>query len=78
MMRGELGLSPRVRGNLSGRHAVDHEPGPIPACAGESVRMPHEISHSTAYPRVCGGINGVLSDVQDEEGLSPRVRGNQK
>ena len=72
----EMGLSPRVRGNLFVEEAVCILEGSIPACAGEPrhTRSMHGI-HGV-YPRVCGGTVGDSIIRQADKGLSPRVRGN--
>ena len=49
------GLSPRVRGNLSGFYEVTLRGGSIPACAGEPLRRHSIPSLIEVYPRVCGG-----------------------
>ena len=71
-----LGLSPRVRGNLSkpGRSL----PGTrtIPACAGEPHSRNGLVHLYEDYPRVCGGTRYWSSSVRWTSGLSPRVRGN--
>ena len=74
-LRGE-GLSPRVRGNLYGKRAAPHIRRSIPACAGEPRRPGRPGRMRSVYPRVCGGTRTVGVDVQKNEGLSPRVRGN--
>ena len=56
-MRGVMGLSPRVRGNLLlvSEQAVDS--GPIPACAGQPGGCPGRFIVAGAYPRVCGATS---------------------
>ena len=72
----QLGLSPRVRGNLP-RMQVSPEPvGSIPACAGEPAGRQSETGHCEVYPRVCGGTPDFLPLGLPIQGLSPRVRGN--
>ena len=70
------GLSPRVRGNPL--QAVDLRPhrGSIPACAGEPIANPALLFHRQVYPRVCGGTMSAVRAMADDNGLSPRVRGN--
>ena len=46
--------------------------GTIPACAGETAKLPHTTCGPRDYPRVCGG--NVMLD-PDGGGLSPRVLG---
>ena len=50
-----FGLSPRLRGNLGLRAARLTICGSIPAPAGEPFNLPLAISHTTVYPRACGG-----------------------
>ena len=72
----DLGLSPRVRGNLlatSGGQVVNRS---IPACAGEPYRPCTCVAPVGVYPRVYGGTTGGVSDGTTLWGLSPRVRGN--
>ena len=70
------GLSPRVRGN-HGSVLRDHSiTGSIPACAGEPHSMPAPAQEGGVYPRVCGGTIARARGETDDEGLSPRVRGN--
>ena len=54
-MQPRPGLSPRVRGNLLLRVALDDIHGSIPACAGEPSPSCTKTVSSTVYPRVCGG-----------------------
>ena len=76
-MRGEaMGLSPRVRGNLSDQHHVFPEAGTIPACAGEPRKGWPEDQERWDYPRVCGGTQSPAARGASTRGLSPRVRGN--
>ena len=51
------GLSPRVRGNPLGVHAVERELGSIPARAGEPRRGIPTASMFGVYPRACGGTS---------------------
>ncbi len=75
--RQSLGLSPRVRGNLSTWQLLRAEKRSIPACTGEpnSDRRPDD-AH-TVYPRVYGGTHVGMVWLSRHRGLSPRVRGNQ-
>ncbi len=76
-VRGEgHGLSPRVRGNLSACFDAWQDLGSIPACAGEPRIAAIAPGRLPVYPRVCGGTESDLARVQEESGLSPRVRGN--
>ena len=70
------GLSPRVRGNPRGPHAVHRRAGSIPACAGEPIALSTRSATSAVYPRVCGGTDGMQAPRTVSTGLSPRVRGN--
>ena len=72
------GLSPRVRGNLGGRHRLGQPPGSIPACAGEPSVTPLCVCPPTVYPRACGGTHSARSAGRPGAGLSPRVRGNRR
>ena len=49
------GLSPRVRGNQGAGDRTPHQPGSIPACAGEPAAPPRSVQPPRVYPRVCGG-----------------------
>ena len=70
------GLSPRVRGNPhSGEVTVDAQ-GSIPARAGEPSQSSRTDEQVRVYPRACGGTDIIGAEVNDVEGLSPRVRGN--
>ncbi len=51
----DLGLSPRVRGNLNSELMSVSYVGSIPACAGEPEIQPRRRSGLWVYPRVCGG-----------------------
>ena len=73
---GFKGLSPRVRGNLVDRAAINRAFGSIPACAGQPQQGYTKKNNERVYPRVCGATLGVLLKTGPEEGLSPRVRGN--
>ena len=75
---GPTGLSPRVRGNLSGRSCMRVLPRSIPACAGEPVIAILLVYQSSVYPRVCGGTPRPFPSGLGRLGLSPRVRGNRK
>ena len=72
----ELGLSPRVRGNLPFQPGVGPRPRSIPACAGEPPYRSRPSQLRRVYPRVCGGTGGTDPDTWMYRGLSPRVRGN--
>ena len=70
------GLSPRVRGNQGCRPRETRRPGSIPACAGEPRTAPGHPPFRRVYPRVCGGTQGGEHTLPEQQGLSPRVRGN--
>ena len=50
--------------------------GSIPACAGEPHVRAQRRYTCRVYPRVCGGTMATGSSFTNQEGLSPRVRGN--
>ena len=50
----------------------------IPARAGEPSQCALGRSRSRVYPRACGGTGGDCKTCQFNQGLSPRVRGNQE
>ena len=70
------GLSPRVRGNLSGAAGIKYRQRSIPACAGEPEPGAGKSVIAKVYPRVCGGTSGAGIVSVTASGLSPRVRGN--
>ena len=70
------GLSPRVRGNLPRGGFGWHGRGPIPACAGQPASRSSSVRLLRAYPRVCGATQRFSKHVDNDRGLSPRVRGN--
>ena len=74
----QCGLSPRVRGNRWAAALPSPAPRSIPACAGEPVVSPHSVNADGVYPRVCGGTGVERVAALNDEGLSPRVRGNPK
>ena len=51
----DMGLSPRVRGNLCHARGGGRNRGSIPACAGEPTMNSHYARIARVYPRVCGG-----------------------
>ena len=73
---GDMGLSPRVRGNRPWDHWRADRRGSIPACAGEPFGRLPSWPDAWVYPRVCGGTCVASLVGQGKEGLSPRVRGN--
>ena len=73
----ELGLSPRVRGNLAAELFSQNPHRSIPACAGEPAAGAGCGVAGEVYPRVCGGTPASRKMDTLTMGLSPRVRGNQ-
>ncbi len=71
-----LGLSPRVRGNHPGSLLDGLLYGSIPACTGKPWRVWQWIVWCGVYPRVYGETSSRIRRQVEEEGLSPRVRGN--
>ena len=76
MRRVQTGLSPRVRGNRTGRAEGQSSAGSIPASAGEPLIRFCFSSSIQVYPRECGGTRPLVHPVNYQIGLSPRVRGN--
>ena len=72
-----IGLSPRVRGNRPNGAGNGEGTRSIPACAGEPGQAGQMFFHYKVYPRVCGGTAIHELDDLSDQGLSPRVRGNQ-
>ena len=70
------GLSPRVRGNLLWSVRSCWKERSIPACAGEPISATCSRVKPRVYPRVCGGTSGTVRQLDNDTGLSPRVRGN--
>ena len=70
------GLSPRVRGNLSGNRRGRVSTGSIPASAGQPDCPSGMPSAGTVYPRECGATVEGCQHLPGLVGLSPRVRGN--
>ena len=70
------GLSPRVRGNQSGKVPAWAGNRSIPACAGEPSGRSALPPTTRVYPRVCGGTGLRPHPGAVSFGLSPRVRGN--
>ena len=69
------GLSPHVRGKLTGHRTVLTLHGPIPARAGETRRRRGAAKYLKAYPRTCGGNLQSGGESTSDAGLSPHVRG---
>ena len=74
----EAGLSPRVRGNPGALSDAKAVKGSIPASAGKPTGVMRFDAGVRVYPRECGETDagGICS--RRREGLSPRVRGNQR
>ena len=72
----DIGLSPRVRGNLECAPDAWIRSRSIPACTGEPGKRRIPQHHNTVYPRVYGGTSVVVPQDRLRTGLSPRVRGN--
>ena len=70
------GLSPRVRGSLPRRAAIQHRGGSIPAGAGEPAPVVQHFLQRRVYPRGCGGALKWSVSWRITVGLSPRVRGS--
>ena len=74
--RVERGLSPRMRGNRRWQTHTGSCTGSIPAYAGEPGFVCAMSISSKVYPRVCGGTPPAIVPGENNEGLSPRMRGN--
>ena len=73
---GQLGLSPRARGNRIAASTAPEGQRSIPACTGEPSTPRSRRRSRTVYPRVHGGTVEAAPGRQDAGGLSPRARGN--
>ena len=73
---GQVGLSPRVRGNRRNRRGTHRRIGSIPARAGEPPKPTRYSPAHRVYPRACGGTSSMGRTCSIKTGLSPRVRGN--
>ena len=71
-------LSPRVRGNRLAAECHAAHNGSIPARAGEPRRVAPVQTWQRVYPRACGGTTLENEQLYRGDGLSPRVRGNQR
>ena len=71
------GSSPRMRGKLVSRHAVDADVRIIPAHAGQTEQkaLPHIFA--TDHPRACGANTIAFGEFFVGSGSSPRMRGKQ-
>ncbi len=76
MLSDQEGLSPRVRGNPIVAAIRQALIGSIPACTGEPAHRAPARRLVAVYPRVYGGTTQGPIMLSDQEGLSPRVRGN--
>ncbi len=72
-----IGSSPRMRGTRPGSTPGGHDPGLIPAYAGNTVRRSPTTSVTPAHPRVCGEHSLPGSRRLRSAGSSPRMRGTQ-
>ena len=71
-----MGPSPRVRGNRSGRRWHLCGVGTIPAGAGEPAAVRPGGGRDGDHPRGCGGTRPFTARLASCKGPSPRVRGN--
>ncbi len=76
LLSGDVGLSPRARGNQRGGAQVLTPAGTIPACAGEPTPRADQDAAPWDYPRVRGGTTDGAKAGLFYSGLSPRARGN--
>jgi len=74
--QGELGASPRARGNLARESKILADSGCIPACAGEPSLHSSSSPGSRVHPRVRGGTPIKEVCLAPRQGASPRARGN--
>ena len=70
------GLSPPVRGSPSRSGSSSPIPRSIPARAGEPVARLRVGVVAAVYPRPCGGARLSRIRIDNENGLSPPVRGS--
>ena len=75
-LHGGSGLSPRGRGSLRPPGLHLHDPGSIPAWAGEPGARRTSRSGMRVYPRVGGGAATASIEASSSAGLSPRGRGS--
>ena len=78
LQKAGVGLSPRMRGNLTWKFRLFHQVRSIPAYAGEPKARGDEATGPTVYPRVCGGTSEIACQAENLKGLSPRMRGNRR
>ena len=72
------GLSPHVRGNRGAVAFGRPGAGSIPARAGEPSQADRAPGGIRVYPRTCGGTEQQLTEMSQQGGLSPHVRGNRR
>ena len=72
---GHIGTSPRARGKLCPCTEVGRERRNIPACAGKTTSVHHQIRYSPEHPRVRGENLDAAGLLLTTEGTSPRARG---
>ena len=70
------GLSPRVRGNQRAAVQPAQRTGSIPACTGKPAPAYPRCCPPRVYPRVYGETLEEQLALVQQQGLSPRVRGN--
>ena len=75
-MTSQYGLSPLTRGNLKQYRRLPYGTGPIPAHAGEPLRITMKSNYKGAYPRSRGGTHPNIYCRILRAGLSPLTRGN--
>ena len=69
------GSSPRMRGTLSVTLTFGNSNGIIPAYAGNTSHTRKSLTVKWDHPRVCGEHTRVLTDIDQQLGSSPRMRG---
>ena len=72
------GSPPRVRGTAALDVISFFAVRITPACAGNSLRIPHTCTISWDHPRVCGEQASYWSAVAPVMGSPPRVRGTER
>ena len=73
-----LGLSPRLRGNLTNTAALYGQTGSIPAPAGKPSHFGADNRLNEVYPRACGETGYESLKAYPGMGLSPRLWGNRQ
>ena len=66
-----------MRGNRGFFSAIHVNSGSIPAHAGKPLPGPSPVISHGVYPRACGETRNASGAPAADEGLSPRMRGNQ-